>query len=399
LIELNAPLAIAPDILSLIPVLQAPVESTNESATVAQNFSALLTELMGSLEEPAAQAPAAPQQTTPVQEVGPQTPGLVPPMISVEEPETKAAPETPETPETAEAETTETAEIEPKKKEPKETVTQTKPEPTSLVLVPVEIPTVELPQGQQTVEQHQPAAPPGPSSAEEGSSSIPALRLAPESLEKPQVQAATKPEVEKAWAEVRKFEFTVEHEAPQRVTQQPQAPAAPADAAQKQAMITTDPIINLRQEKLPPRIVMVQNAGIETRLPDRGKPEPGMPATGTTAAPTSHFSDVIRTFDHIEQARPAQPIEIPVAPQLKVVRTVSMEVGDADSRVVIRIQERSGDVSMQLKAGSESLRHELQSSVESLVSALRHEEVKVTNVEVSRKSSPVDKIRRMKEAH
>ena len=349
--ELNIPPAIAPDSLSRIPVLQAPVESTNESATAAVNFSALLTELMGLLEEPA--APAV------LQEVGPQTP-----------------------------EPAETAEPEPNKKEPeelKETETKTKPEETPLVLVPVEIPSVEL-------------TPRHPSSPEEGSSIVPSLRLIPESLEKPQVQVATKPEVEKAWAEVRKFEFTGEREAPQRAIQQPQAPAAPADAAQKQAMITTDPIINLRQEQLPPRIVLVQNAGIETRLPERGKPEPGMPATEAPAAPASHFSDVIRTFDQIEQARPAQPIEIPATPQLKVVRAVSMEVGDADSQVVIRIQERSGDVSLQLNAGSEPLRHELQSSVASLVSALRQEDVKVTNVEVSRKS-PIDRVRRMKEAH
>ena len=361
--ELNTPLAIAPDILSPNPALQAPVASPSESATVAQNFSALLTELMGSVEEPA--APAIPQEPAAVEmaAVEPRTPGLVPPMISVEEPETT-----------------------------------TEPEATTLILV---IP--EQVQGTESVEenspeQHHPGATRHPSSAEEGSlnTNTSPLRLVPEIAEKSQVQAATKPEVEKAWAEVRKFEFTVEHEVPQRPIQALQAPAIPADEAQKQAMITTNPIINLRQERLPPRIVLVQNAGIETRLADRSKQETGMPAIETRTASASHFSDVIRTFDHIEQARPAQAIEIPDIPQLKVVRAVSMEVGDADSQVMIRIQERSGDVSLQLNAGSEPLRQELQSSVESLMNALRHEEVKVTNVEVLRKPL-IDRVRRMKE--
>src|SRR5439155_7177535 len=197
-----------------------------------------------------------------------------------------------------------------------------------------------------------------------------------------QAKAATKPEMEKAWDDVRKFEFKVEHEAPQRPAQSLQAPAAVAESAQKQLMITTDPMINLRQDKLPPRIVLVQNGGIETRLPDRGKSEAAIPANQNTAAAGSHFSDVIRTFDQVEQARPAQSVQMPDLPQLKTVRTVAMEVGDADSQVVIRIQERSGDVSLQLNAANEPMRRELESSVSSLLNALKQQEVKVSNVEV-----------------
>jgi hypothetical protein len=96
--------------------------------------------------------------------------------------------------------------------------------------------------------------------------------------------------------------------------------------------------------------------------------------------------------------RAAQPVETPQMPHLKVLRAVSMEVGEGDSQVVIRIQENSGDLSLQLNAGNEPLRRELQSSVSSLLNALRHEQVKVTNVEVTRKA-PADRVRRMKGAH
>ena len=52
---------------------------------------------------------------------------------------------------------------------------------------------------------------------------------------------------------------------------------------------------------------------------------------------------------------------------------------------------------MQLNAANEPMRHELESSVSALLNALKDQEVKVSNVEVFRKS-PIDKVRRMKEA-
>ena len=75
-----------------------------------------------------------------------------------------------------------------------------------------------------------------------------------------------------------------------------------------------------------------------------------------------------------------------------------MEVGDPGSEVTIHIQERGGDVTLQLNTASEPLRQDLQSSVASLVHALKMDQVQVSNVDVSRKS-PIDKVRRMKEAH
>lgn len=49
-------------------------------------------------------------------------------------------------------------------------------------------------------------------------------------------------------------------------------------------------------------------------------------------------------------------------------------------------------------AGSDTLHHGLESSVDSLVNALRQEKIQVCNVDVSRKS-PIEKVRRTKESH
>ena len=74
--EINAPLPTATDPLSLISGLQAPVESTNESSTLVQDFSCLLTELIGTLEESATAPAAAAPQAVPLVEgtFGPETP-------------------------------------------------------------------------------------------------------------------------------------------------------------------------------------------------------------------------------------------------------------------------------------------------------------------------------------
>jgi hypothetical protein len=116
------------------------------------------------------------------------------------------------------------------------------------------------------------------------------------------------------------------------------------------------------------------------------------------ASSASQFVDPGRTAEPVEQVRPAQPVEIPDMPKLQTVRTVAMEVGDAGSQVVIRIEERGGGVNLHFGTGNETLHRSIASSVESLVRALRQEKIEISNVEVSRKS-PIDKVRRMKEAH
>jgi hypothetical protein len=166
----------------------------------------------------------------------------------------------------------------------------------------------------------------------------------------------------------------------------------------RQAVVTTDPIVNLRQPQLPLRVVAIQKVMIETRLPER-KSEPG--ATKTTEATTSpvpgQFTNPARTIEAIDQPRPAHVIEIPNLPKLQVVRTVSMEVGDADSQITIRIQDRGNGMNLHFGTGSETLHRDLESSVASLVRALKRDQIDISNVEVSRKS-PIEKVRRMKEA-
>lgn len=175
--------------------------------------------------------------------------------------------------------------------------------------------------------------------------------------------------------------------------------AVPVETRKQIIAITTDPIANTQQEQLPLGIVSLQKANVEARLPERSKPqlETGKTET-TTATPTIHFQDLTRPLEPIEQVRPAHYVEIPATPQLQVIRTVSMEVGEADSQVVIRIQERGGDVALQINAAAEPLHHELQTSVNSLVHALRREEVHISSIEVTRKQ-PIDRVRRAKEAH
>jgi hypothetical protein len=214
------------------------------------------------------------------------------------------------------------------------------------------------------------------------------------------------PNIEKAWAEVRKFEFTVKHEVvrpadsrlPAQAWQAP-APAEPAQAdAPRQAIVTTDPILNVQQQELPPRVMPVLRATLETRMPERTKREAAPVPAETTVASAPAFADVVRTrFESVEQVLPAHHVEIPDVPHVQVVRMVAMEVGDADSKVVIHIQERAGDLSLQLNAATEPLQRDLHSSVDSLVDALKREEVPISSVEVTRKS-PIEKVRRMKEA-
>lgn len=207
------------------------------------------------------------------------------------------------------------------------------------------------------------------------------------------------PEIEKAWADVKKFEFTVQDEAAQPVEPRPQARNAGAERP-KQAMITTDPIANTQQQELPPRVIAILRGAIETRVPDRGKPNTAAPTlTETTAAPTTPFTEVAGPAGgRVEQVLSAHHVEIPNVPHVQIVRTVAMEVGDADSQVVIHIRERGGDVSLQLKTASELIHQNLQSSLGTLVRALKQEQVQISSVEVSRKPM-IDKVRRMKEAH
>lgn len=375
MIELNAQTLIAPNILSLIPTLEGPAsaESTTSSTPIAQDFSALLTELMGPVAESAAEPVDAP---------------AVPAAESVQLPVTPVSELMPNEPKATQPEKT---------KETGNKVDESVLNSTPAPVVPCVSFAATTPVAVENERELKPAT-----------TDLTKAEHKQAAADLPPVPAATttrQPEIERAWSEVRKFEFTVQHEAARPAEVRPTAQAAQAApaaaAAQKQAMVTTDPIANTRQEQLPPRVIAIQKVTIETRLPEReAKPEVGTPSTDTTSTAPIHFNDVARSIGaaaSAEQVLPAHHVEIPNVPHVQVVRTVAMEVGDADSKVVIHIQERGGDVSLQLNAVSEPLRQELQSSVGSLVRALRREEVQVSSVEVSRKPS-IDKVRRMKEA-
>ena len=205
-------------------------------------------------------------------------------------------------------------------------------------------------------------------------------------------------EMQRVWADLKKFELTVQNETARPVGANVQPQLAPAEAP-KQAIVTTDPMANIQLQQLPPRINAIEKLVPEMTPPDRAKGETTRESNNTsTASPTMAFSDAARGVEVVEQARAAHQVEIPQIPHVQVVRTVSMEVGDAGSQVTVRIQERGGDISMQINTANEPLRQDLQSSVGSLVQALKQEQVPVSNVEVSRKS-PIDKVRRMKEAN
>jgi hypothetical protein len=212
------------------------------------------------------------------------------------------------------------------------------------------------------------------------------------------------PELERAFADVKKFEFTVQPQTGKQPAAglrqqslQPQATEGKAELV-KLPEITTDAITNVQQQQLPIRVIAVQKMNADPKAVEQSKPESATSPSDTTATtPTAQVSDLIRPVERVDQTPSAHHVEIPNIPRVPVVRTVSMEVGDAGSQVTIRIQERGGDITMQLHTGSDSLQQVLQSSVGSLAHALRQEEVQVSTIEVSRKS-PIDRVRRMKEA-
>ena len=193
-------------------------------------------------------------------------------------------------------------------------------------------------------------------------------------------------------ADVKKFEIDTRRE--------PTPPLEAGTPEPAHAVITTDPIANLRQLQLPPRVIAIQKVTLESKFPDRPKAEQGTTeqSDAGTSAQIPQAMESRHTVATIDQSVPAQPIEIPDIPKLQLVRTVSMEVGEAESQVSIRIEERGGDMKLQLGVGNETLHRELESSMGSLIHTLKQEDIQVSAAEVSRKS-PIEKVRRMKEAN
>ena len=475
MIELNAATLSAPDILSLIPNLEASAGSTNSSATTAQDFSAMLTEMIGSAlpgavssasaltiagpaqsttlsatmpqnitvqtaqptqGQPAAvvltvqaalpqqpaqavqaalpQQPAQPAQATlpqqpaqpaaPIELPLPQVPPQPTQRLPIQARPIPAAPAPSDvTPDQTNEQTATVPQLQieqelpksltpekpkdPAKTQDPQTAQPAQKDPTAVVpvlpFVPVAVASCAA-SGEKPFSAHE-------TQSQQPRVGDPAVAPAPIAL-----PPALQQQVQRAWADVKKFDFKVQVETTQPA--QGQAQAAPAELP-KQAIVTTDPLANIQLQQLPPRITAIEKLAPEARLADRAKPESEhQTSDGSTAAPVVHFADMTQPVEHVEQAQAAHTVEIPNLPHVHIVRTVSMEVGDADSQVTVHIQERAGDISLQLNAGNEPLHQDLQSSIGSLVQALKQEQVQVSNVDVSRKS-PIEKVRRMKEAN
>jgi hypothetical protein len=83
-----------------------------------------------------------------------------------------------------------------------------------------------------------------------------------------------------------------------------------------------------------------------------------------------------------ESTRPALPVqEAPQTPTPEVAHRVSIDIGEKESRVIVTLHERAGDVSVKVHAASETIKTELQSSVGSLVDSLHRANVSLKNVD------------------
>jgi len=368
-------LIICPALLQLLQ--PGPAVSTNSSATNAQDFSALLTELVGpgdeqcELTDPGATLPVSdPALASTVPESNSPTPQSVPAIAPVLDLLKKL--EIVIHGGTALQADDEVAGSDKQAAQPPSTPVQVT---TILALLHFLKRALEQSDG----------------TSESASGSAPESE--PEGSERP----ADEPQA--LLADLKKFELTIRREAARPTI----VAAAGAQQNQEQppALVTSDPLVNARQAQLPPRLIPVR---VHVEPPPQSRPKnqeeshTADPSESSMTVPTFQLADPTRPVERVEQPLPAQLVEIPEVPRLQVVRTVAMEVGDDKSHVIIRIEDRGGNMNLHFGAGDDTMRHSLQSSIDSLVHALRRERIDVSNVEVSGKS-PIEKVRRMKEAH
>jgi flagellar hook-length control protein FliK len=203
-------------------------------------------------------------------------------------------------------------------------------------------------------------------------------------------------DAERIMEDVKKIEVAIEREAAPR-----EELDGPVEGLSRQFVITTDPFASIRLPQLPPRVTALHKSqGAMKDFERMNEPAPAVmhdsAASPSTPESAGFASNAAQTAASVEQPQAPQIVEIPHLPKLQVVRTVAMEVGDADSQVTVRIEDRGGAMKLHFGAGSDSIHQSLESSLESLVDVLKQEKIHVSNVNVSRKS-PIDKVRRMKE--
>jgi hypothetical protein len=376
------------DLLSLLPLTQATPALSNSSAVPEQNFSALLTELVGDFQIPAqiqtldAAAPLPNVTNVAAPQAAELLPPLTPTALDEELPILDA---------------TELTEFVPP------VVIPVAFDLKSLSMTPT---TAEEPAAGKTQTQTPVARPVLPADAApqqlENAAGIAlplfiAMRMKEAvPADKTPKQNVTQPIPDAVLEDLKKFELTIKQEAVKPAVEAEIEIEAEKNATM-QPLVTTDAIASVQQQQMPLRVMPIERISGEPKHEER-KHEPVVAETteATIAAPATSQTELSRSTTMMEQPRAAQHVEVPNMPKLQVVRTVAMEIGDADSQVIVRIDDRGGSMDMHFGAGSDSMQHSLQSSVEILMESLKEEKIHVSNIEVSRKS-PIDKVRRMKE--
>jgi len=355
------------NLLSLLSLLQAvPAVSPDSSVGIEQDFSALLTEMVGDFAIPA--ATTAVLETSAEVEREPIPELRTPPMPMEEQSSESAVPDKIHTGPTSGptiGAVYDRASFVDCQKDARSQTAPTTPD-VALILQPIPI-------GDQSSDVESPLPQPNP--------------------DKPVHPAAVQPDTSTILADLKALEVTVEHEMVRAPKIQPRSESP------SRAVVTADPIARIRESYSPLRVLPVRKVVVEEKSAEqKNESRADSNHVPQAAVPSFQPSDQSRGFETIDQPRPAQLIEVPHVPKLQVVRTVSMQVGEAGSEVIVRIEDRGGTINLQFGTGSDTMHRSLQSSIGALVQALRLQRIDVSNVEVSRKA-PMHKVRRMKEAY
>jgi hypothetical protein len=139
-------------------------------------------------------------------------------------------------------------------------------------------------------------------------------------------------------------------------------------------------------------------------LPERrGNSTTPTPSAEPAPSPALSFgSEMAPANDiaHAEKVLPPRPPELPWMPPAQVAHRVSIDVGGDDSPLRITLHERAGDVSLKFDTATDTLRTDLQSSVGSLIEALKREHVPLANLDFANSlGNPADPEQRRQQPH
>jgi hypothetical protein len=149
--------------------------------------------------------------------------------------------------------------------------------------------------------------------------------------------------------------------------------------------------MEILEEAVPPQVLDVQPRLVfQKAIADNRDAGQDHPKGGENPV-ASPPSDVISTAAgpdrfaaELTQARksePAAPVELPWIPLRQIAHRVSIDVGEGERDVRVTLHERDGNVSIKFDVETETLRADLQSSVGTLIEALRREQVSLANLD------------------